>query len=287
MWYTWAARFGTMRPIMKTANPLIRHARYLIIIVAFATLFFFSLFSGGQETAVTTVAYVEGEASLMPTGSSAWGALSEGQKIGRGDEIRTGTDGSVELLLVDESVLKIGPDTHVRVREAGMVEATKLSTNIFDLIVGKVRAVVAPFVNAESQFIIETENTVVGVRGTDFGVSHDPKTRETEVVSMDGDLELRPKDVVMRGLAPIIVRTDEGIRLIAGKRPERPMKWLEENRTRFFQNLDFKGKRTRDIIERRFKRLTSGGYEVIDRLKDGGSTIKSGTERLLDKLKGR
>jgi ferric-dicitrate binding protein FerR (iron transport regulator) len=279
---------------MKTVNTPIRHVRYLILAAAAAILCLSSLSSKGQETAAATVAFVEGDASINPAGDAAWVALSEGRAIGRGDEIRTGPDGSVELLLADESVLRIGPDTQVRVKEAGIVEATKLSTNVFDLIVGKVRAVVTPFVNAESRFNIETENTTVGVRGTDFGVSHDPKTKQTEVVSMDGDLELRPKEAVMKGIAPIIVRTDEGIRLIAGVRPERPVKWLEENRVRFFRGLEFKGRRTRDIIERRFKRLTSGGYEVIDRLKDGGNTIKSrtdkiksGTERFFDKIKRR
>lgn len=233
---------------------------------------------------VVTVAYVQGEAVITPVGCSTSIALVEERTVAPGDRIDTGGDGSVELMLPDESVVKIGPESRVVVREAGYVEVTKRSSNVLELVYGKVRAVVAPLLNAESVFIIETENTTVGVRGTDFVVSHDKTARETDVLCEDGSVELRPKDVVRKGLAPILVRGNEGIRLIAGRLPEKPGRWVDDGRKKLLRNLDFKGKRTKKILERRLKYLENKGGSVIDRLEDKGDVIKSKTSRTIRKI---
>lgn len=278
---------------MMLQKTLIRSAARLIMICASVSICLFSLSSAGEEgIGVTRVGFVEGTASLKHKGTGYWVRLSEDQVVRAWDEIGTGGDGSVELLLPDESVVKVGPNTHVLVKEAGMVEVTKRATNIFELFVGEIRAVVAPLVNSESEFTIETENATVGVRGTDFGVSHDRTTKETDVLCNDGNVELRPKEVVMKGLGPIIVRGDEGIRLVAGRRPDRPAVWVRERRERFFRGLDFKGRRTRDIMERRFRRLESGGFRVIERVREGddkaesvGDRIRFGTDRLINRFR--
>ncbi len=178
---------------------------------------------GGEEAyPPLTVAYVEGEATLMPAGRNTSVVLSEDRVVNTGDRIDTGKDGSVELLLPDESVVRVGPESRVVVREAGYVEVTKKSSNVLNLLYGKVRAVVAPLLNAESRFIIETENTTVGVRGTDFVVSHDKAAGETDVLCSDGAVELKPKDVVRKGLSPILVRGNEGVRLVRERSPKSP-----------------------------------------------------------------
>jgi hypothetical protein len=240
--------------------------------------------SSEAASPAVTVAYVQGKATVTPAGCAGTVALAEDRTVVPGDRIETGSDGSVELVLADESVVKIGPESSVVVKEAGYVEVTKKSSNILDLVYGKVRAVVAPLLNEESVFIIETENTTVGVRGTDFVVSHDKAARETDVLCSDGSVELRPRDVVRKGLAPILVRGDEGIRLVAGKLPEKPARWVDERRKKLVGGLDFQGRRTKKILEQRIKYLRNKGETAVDNLKDGGSVIRNKTERVIRKI---
>jgi hypothetical protein len=255
----------------------------LLILMVIAGLCF-----GGDDTSVAvTVAYVEGEASLTPAGRDTSQALAEDRVVKKGDRIDTGKDGSVELLLPDESVVRVGPESRVVIREAGYVEVTKKSSNALDLLYGKVRAVVAPLLNAESKFIIETENTTVGVRGTDFVVSHDKDAGETDVLCSDGTVELRPKDVVRKGLSPILVRGNEGVRLIRGNLPEKPGRWIDANRVKLLRNLDFKGKRTKKIIEMRLKYLQSKGESAIEDIGDNGKVIKNKANRVIRKIFNR
>jgi len=232
-------------------------------------------------SSVITVAYVEGEAVLTRAGSGASQALTEEGIVRVGDRIDTGKDGSVELVLPDESAVRIGPETRIVVREAGYIEVTKRSSNTLNLLYGKIRAIVAPIMNAKSSFVIETENATVGVRGTDFVVSHDKAAGETDVLCSDGSVELRPKDIVRKGLAPILVRGNEGIRLVRGKLPEKPARWVDENRIKIQRNLDFKGKRTKKILERRLKYLQNQSESAVDRLRDGGNTLKNKTNRTM------
>jgi hypothetical protein len=158
---------------------------------------------------------------------------------------------------------------------------------VLNLLYGKVRAVVAPFLNTESAFIIETENATVGVRGTDFVVSHDKKAGETDVLCSDGSVELRPKDIVRKGLAPIRVVGGEGIRLVRGKIPERPARWVDDKRIKILRGLDFKGKRTKKIIERRLEYLQDKGETAVDKVKTGGEVLKNKTNRTLKNIFGK
>jgi hypothetical protein len=137
---------------------------------------------GLSNTAVVT--YTDGFVDTKLTGAEGWSPLIEGTELNEGDEIETGTEGEVELRLSDGSVIKIGPDSRVVIKELGMVEITETRTSTFGLIRGRIRAVVTPFMKKESKFTIETENATVGVRGTDFGTIFDPDTGETNVISI-------------------------------------------------------------------------------------------------------
>lgn len=266
------------QPIVSIAGAPI--VRILLILMAVAGL----CWAADETLTAVTVAYVEGRATITPCGREASLALREDRIVNPGDRIDTGADGSVELLLPDESVVRIGPESRVVVREAGYVEVTKRSSNVLTLLYGKVRAVVAPLLNTDSQFLIETENTTVGVRGTDFIVSHNKAAGETDVLCSEGTVELRPKDVVRKGLGPILVRGDEGVRLIRGKIPEKPGRWVDANRKKVLRDLDFKGKRTKKILERRLKYLQNKGETAVDTIKRDGNVIKNKTNRTLKKI---
>jgi hypothetical protein len=230
-----------------------------ISIIVFGFVLLDVVQSLGEDNDYSEVLCCEGSAEIMSSGSDEWIPLAGDAKIGVGDEVMTKDDGMVDIGLPDGSILKIGPKSHVAIKEMGMVEVTGLSVNKFELILGKIRAVVMPLVNVDSRFIIETENSTVGVRGTDFGVSYDPEKDMTELMCLDGEVDIVAKGMVMRGMKPRIIakglkakriKPGKTMSIITGVAPGRPKMMSDKKRELFFGPMDFKNERVIKRIER-------------------------------------
>jgi len=246
-----------------------------IIVVALSTVRILTS-SGEEEKPYPKVLLVSGAPTIKKVASGSWESLPLGTIIAKGDEIKTGKNGAVEIGLSGDSAVKIGAESHVIVKDVETVEVTRLYTNRFELLYGKIRAAVAPFVNKKSSFVIETENATVGVRGTQFGVAHDPERKETDIACLDGSVELKPKDVVKKGLKPIIVTANEGISLFSGKFPEKPQKWAVDKMGGFFKGMDFRSGEIKNFLLEGGKKLESTGETVVESVEGG---IKTGTEK--------
>jgi ferric-dicitrate binding protein FerR (iron transport regulator) len=261
----------------------------LILAVFLVTAFISGAFSEEAENSSAEVVYVSGSVNVKEKGGEQWDSLDVERRLGEGDEILTKRSGTVELRLPDGSVLKIGPNSHVIINSVGMVEVTRCATNSFELLYGKIRAVVAPFANKKSSFTIETDNALVGVRGTHFGVSHDKKEQKTEVACVDGEVELTPTDKVAKGLKPIVVKADEGISLVAGKIPEKPIKWADDTQKKFFKEMEFKSKDIKEFFEKGGKKIESEGEEIVEgigeEINKGTEKIEKGSKKIINKIK--
>ena len=190
-----------------------------------------------SNTAVVT--YTDGFVDVKFMGTGSWTPLIEGTEVKEGDEIETGTEGEVELRLSDRSVLKIGPDSRVVIKEMGMVEITEIRTSTFGLIRGKIRAVVTPFMKKESKFTIETENATVGVRGTDFGTTFDPDTGQTNVISISDCVSVVATN--FPALDPIEVCTSEELMVYSDAEPGDVFGVDKEKLEKFLDEMEIKG----------------------------------------------
>lgn len=199
------------------------------------------------------ILFQDGSVLIKKSGTAQWLPLTDDIKIAEGDEITTGDFGTLELELFGESFFKVGPDSHVVIKEMGTVEVTRRAGNRFELVYGKIRALVAPFVNKKSNFIIETDNAAIGVRGTDFGVIKDIKEEKTEILCLDGTLELVSKLEKAKGEKPIIVESDEWISFKAAEIPKKPEKLDEDIKNRFLIEMAFQGLKARDMIKDELK----------------------------------
>jgi hypothetical protein len=115
-----------------------------------------------------TVTFVAGDATRAAAGKTE--KLSVGSAVFQGDVLDTQKRTRLEVKLVDQSVLRLGPSSRVAVQNAAFgksVEERKVSAK---LLVGKVWANVARAVGGEQRFEVQTENAVAGVRGTTFRV---------------------------------------------------------------------------------------------------------------------
>jgi hypothetical protein len=192
----------------------------------------------GQGTMDAVVVFSKGFAEIKTNGKDQFTVLVEGTRLGVGDVIKTDTEAEVEIRLPDKSVLKIGPSSQVVIKELGTVEVTKVSTTTFELIKGKIRAVVSPFLNKESHFTIETTNATVGVRGTDFFETFDPDTESTYIIGLEDCVSLSLKR--FPGSAPIPICVSEQLTVTGGQAPSAPSAASTETVNRILREMELK-----------------------------------------------
>jgi hypothetical protein len=125
-------------------------------------------FAAPAAPAAGTITFLDGTATRLAGGSSM--KLVQGASIFQGDVIETARRTRIELTLVDQSVLRLGPLSRVELDAAAFgagADDRKVSAK---LRVGNVWASVTRAVGGEARFEVRTENAVAGVRGTTFRV---------------------------------------------------------------------------------------------------------------------
>lgn len=222
---------------MKNKGLVIR--ALLISVLTCGLIFAILVYAKDEMPNTAVVTYTDGFVDIKLMGTENWAPLVEGTKVREGDEVETGTEGEVELRLSDGSVLKIGPDSRVVIKEMGMVEITEVRTSTFGLIRGKIRAVVTPFMKKESKFSIETENATVGVRGTDFGTTFDPDTGQTNVISISDCCFVVATN--FPALDPIDVCTNEELMIYSDVEPGDVIGVDQEKLEKFLDEMEIKG----------------------------------------------
>lgn len=194
--------------------------------------------AGVQSYPDAVVVSSVGYSDVKFSGKDQFVPLVEGMKLSVGDMIETDNEAKVVLGLPDKSTLIIGESSRVVIKELGMVEMTKLSTSTFDLIKGKIRAIVNPFVNKESTFMIQTNNTTVGVRGTEFGELYDPDTDRTYVLGLADCVSLT---ATKAGGGAISLCAGDELTIIGGEHPRDPSPAPKETIEGFLEEMSLTG----------------------------------------------
>ena len=196
------------------------------------------VFAQNGDASTASVVYIDGFVDARYAGTEEWTSLKENAVLSVGDEIETDTESEVVLLLPDGSKVKIGSSSRVLIKELGLLEVTNISKTTLEVVSGKIRAAVTPFVNKESSFTVETENVSIGVRGTDFGVIFDPDTLATTIISIQDCVEVLSTNYPT--LDAVVVCTSEELLVTADGMPgdvlgvdaEKLLEFIEEMRFR-------------------------------------------------------
>jgi hypothetical protein len=117
-----------------------------------------------------SITFVDGEATRLPAGAKAKEKLTSGSRVFQGDVIETVSRTRLELTLVDQSVLRLGPHSRVDLDAAAFGKDPLDRKVSAKLRVGNVWAHVTRTLGGEARFEVKTENAVAGVRGTTFRV---------------------------------------------------------------------------------------------------------------------
>jgi len=126
---------------------------------------------------VGAVTVVEGSVDILRPNESAATIARYGDPLNMGDIVRTKKDGKVELRFKDDSVVRLAPESRIRIDEYSFGSGSGRQSGILSLLRGKMRAIVAkvkgsimPVSAGMSNFIVKTPTASAGVRGTDFFV---------------------------------------------------------------------------------------------------------------------
>jgi ferric-dicitrate binding protein FerR (iron transport regulator) len=144
-----------------------------------------------------------------------WQVFDGSAPLVEGDEIRTGTDGSTEMILTDGSKIQLGPNSNFKAARLGE------ETSIYQMLKGRVHAEYACIkkygLPCSRRLQLRTPRAHIGVRGTEFSVEVQPGGLVKAIV-LEGALELSEPDptgdsqtIVVRAGEKAAVREDGSI----------------------------------------------------------------------------
>lgn len=140
---------------------------------------------------------ITGDVGLLTQGADHWIEPHEGLPLEPGDHIRTGEDGTVELVMSDNALWIVQPKTDV------VVEHTEINSGHLDLadgrIIGKVDSKRTAGTVQDWEF--DTPAAVLAVRGTEFGITA-TKQEGTHLGVFEGKVDFQPAETA-EGTQPV------------------------------------------------------------------------------------
>ena len=145
--------------------------KYLSSIIV-AALVAFATFAAASDGTVGRVKTVEGSAFIVRGQSSLPAVVNE--RIFQGDTLRTGPDGSLGMLLKDDTSLSLGPNSVVVVDQFLFAPAEGKLSLVTRMVRGTAVYVSGIIAKLSPQTVrFETPNASIGIRGTRFLVKVD------------------------------------------------------------------------------------------------------------------
>lgn len=126
---------------------------------------------------VAEISNLEGAVWFRKSGTTEWKGAEKGMVLLQNDEIKTGDNAKVELLLDtagETGKLDLSANSQMRFETMGKDPVTEDKTTLLDLAVGKV-LIKAEKLKGNSTFQVKTPTSICGVRGTIFEVTVEAK----------------------------------------------------------------------------------------------------------------
>jgi len=167
-----------------------------------------SALAQGSGGVAATITLVEGQAEVIPAGSTTPTPARPNMRVLPGSTVRTKATGRVELQFDDRSLLRLDHNTEVQILSGSQERGVMVT-------LGNIWAKVQSVFGA-SKFKIKTPTVVAGVRGTVLRA--EVSDQEAAIAVDEGEVEVSPTE----GEPPVIVRQNQQVRVPRGKRDLRP-----------------------------------------------------------------
>ncbi|WP_229722569.1 FecR family protein [Xylophilus rhododendri] len=156
------------------------HKRALKRPAAFAALLALglALHAGGSQAAEETLRagtakLVKGQVQVANDAGER--ALQPGDGVSAADRVLTGPDGSASLVLRDGTMIVVGPNSRMDLREFTFDSTTYKGNLVVRVVRGTMRMVSGLIRKTRPEAVsIETPTALIGIRGTDFIVEVEP-----------------------------------------------------------------------------------------------------------------
>jgi hypothetical protein len=160
------------------------YGRLLLYFLTLLTWFWLMPFPAlAANEAVGKTSALTGSVSIQREGRS-W-QLQVGEDIHIHDRLQTGIDSRVEILFIDESRIRMAPNTTLEITEYLYQPEKKKRKGLLSLWAGKARFIVNDLVDfAQKDFEVRTQAGIAGTRGTDFVM--ELKARKSEKIGALG-----------------------------------------------------------------------------------------------------
>lgn len=154
---------------------------YFLVIVAWSWLIPQPALAANEAVGKTSA--LTGSVSIQREGRS-W-QLQVGEDIHIHDRLQTGIDSRVEILFMDESRVRMAPNSTLEITEYIYQPEKKKRKGLLSLWAGKARFIVNDLVDfAQKDFEVRTQAGIAGTRGTDFVM--ELKARKSEKIGALG-----------------------------------------------------------------------------------------------------
>ncbi|MDH4247037.1 MAG: FecR family protein [Deltaproteobacteria bacterium] len=166
-----------------------------------------------------------------------WTVLNLGDKVKKGDAIRTGMGARVEITLGNKRVFRIGQASEVELPELEGGENKNTNAKV-NLVLGRFWAgLLKPLKGGTERFEVQTETATIGVKGTQFGVDFDKESKASAISVITGTVaavppppeekhevagprEIAPPQEITREEWSVLVTRDQKVIIIPGQAPK-------------------------------------------------------------------
>jgi VCBS repeat-containing protein len=151
---------------------------FILILVASAVV----ACGGGSPTdsTVATLSEIEGDVSVMETGTDTWAEGQLGMSLEVGDTVKTGNDSSAEITFLDGNTMELEADTEIEITSVDVSTDTGGTTVTITQTIGTVISRLTQFLDPASSYETVTPSGVTSVRAK-------PAHPATAVVGVTGN----------------------------------------------------------------------------------------------------
>ena len=175
----------------------------------------------------TVITMLQGHAFLVKEDLTRIRSLARGDYLKQNDRVQTEKKSRIELKLPDESYIRFDEMTIFVLKSASFDQDQKQRDIDVTMVLGKLWAKVARFLNKEDRFAVSAHTAVAGVRGTTYRMNVE-QDRSAMVKVYDGEVEVRgrkPETAAAQPPRPGEPSVIQGPRPIPGPYPVTMQEW--------------------------------------------------------------
>jgi hypothetical protein len=197
-----------------------KQLRYLAGLVCWSLIWGATLTEAQQLTPIGRVTALEGTVIGHHTGSAGAERLHLQSFVYQEDRIQTMAASKAQLVLVDDTVLTLGPESSLRLTEYVYAPPSQEQKSVLQMVAGVFRVVVQKVLPG-GVFEVYTSNAVSAIRGTDWMVEVKPDA--TAVVVLEGQVAVRHARPDIGGT--VILTAGMGTDVRGNQAPTPPKQW--------------------------------------------------------------